>query len=188
MNSITAGPRIKFQEWMKRRTRDQLCAISRLHFVFDSFFYNAPDELFDTVTDFGYTRANNLAMNSLFLQRLAFPELTGLKHILVEMRSYAVILDELIGQIEFLQEAKMQTKRLNPQADVTVELNCLGDNLRQADIPASLTTGLRIVPFDKLWEGEGRSIFDILTRMGLNQALYTDQEGRRKLYATTGRN
>ena len=179
LNSITAGPRSEFQDWLRQRTREQLHALSRIHFVFDSFFYDASEELYEAAPDFGYVLANNLAMNSLLSQQLSFRKLFGLKHILVELRSHAVSLYDLIEQIEILQEAGVAIKQLNPQTNVTVELNCLGDNLRQADIPASSTTGLRILRFDRLCEGEGHSIQDILGRRGFSQSVIHDFRGAR---------
>lgn len=180
LNSITAGPLVKFEEWQVQRTQEQLRAISRLHFVFDSFFFGTSADLLDTLPDFGYSPLNSLAMNSLLTQQLAFPELTGLKHVRLELRSHAREFIELVEQIEFLQEAKVQIERLNPRAGGIVELNCQGDRLVRADIPASSTTGLRIVRFDKLWEGAGRSAHDIVSRKGLAQSTFVVHAETRK--------
>ncbi|KAH6638029.1 hypothetical protein C7974DRAFT_374634 [Boeremia exigua] len=176
MNSITAGPRTGFEEWKKRRTPEQLNAICRLHIVVASSPYHTPAELPPDATDFGYTIANNLAMNNLIQTQMAFPEMSRLKHILVELRSHAVDAMELMQQIEFLQEAKTQVRRMNPRADVAVDLICLGDKLRKAVTPDSSTTGLRIMRFDKLCEGTGRSLDDILKRCQPIQSIYSHQE------------
>lgn len=174
MNSITAGPRTGFKEWMGHRTRDQLRALSRLHFVFDTLIeYHTPTELPHTTIDFGYSVTNNLAMESLLQQQLAFPELTGLKHVLIEIQSHAEDAFDLMEQIEFLEESRVQIKKLNPHAEVAIDLICLGCDLRSDDIPASSTTGLRIVRFDRVVEG-GKSIHDILQQKGLRPAMYNE--------------
>ncbi|KAJ4990190.1 hypothetical protein SVAN01_04281 [Stagonosporopsis vannaccii] len=163
MNSITAGPRTGFKEWMGRRTRNQLRAMSCLHFVFNDFYDHRQESPPQTASSFGYSDANNFAMESLLSQQLAFPEMTGLNHILIELRSRAEAGYDIAEQLEFLQEAKLQIERLNPQVNVSVDLVCQGCTLFTYNIPASPATGLRIVRFDKLVEG-GRSKHDFLER------------------------
>lgn len=163
MNAITAGPRTGCKEWMGRRTSNQLRAMSRLHFVFDDFADHEVQGFTPTATDYGYNAANNFAVDSLLHQQLAFPELTGLKHILIELRSHAPGYYELVEQLEILQEAKLQIKRLNPQANVSVDLICLSPYLTSAEIPVSPSNELRIVRFNRLVTG-GRPIHDILER------------------------
>lgn len=109
-------------------------------------------------------------MHDVLQQQLVFPELPGLKHILIELRSHSVDVVELIQQVELLQEAKAQMRRLNPKAEVIVELVCLGCALHLANIPASATIGIRIVRFERLVEG-GQSIHDLLARQGLAQSI-----------------
>jgi len=138
---------------MGRRLGNQLRAVSRLHFVFDDFDGYRPQGSPQTVPDFGYSAANNFAVDSLLHQQLSFPELTGLKHILLEFRSRAEKNYELAEQIEFLLEAKLETERLNPQAGVSVDLMCLGAELNLANIPASPISGFRMMRFDKPVEG-----------------------------------
>ena len=48
LNSITVGPRTKFKGWMGRRTREQLHAITRFHFVFNDLFFDAPNKIIET--------------------------------------------------------------------------------------------------------------------------------------------
>ena len=120
-------------------------------------------------------------MVTLLNQQLTSPELSSLKHVLVELQSHAVDPQPLMEQIEFLQEAKIQIKRLSPRVDVTVELICVGDHHHQIDIPASSMTGFRIVRFDKSCEGEGHSTHDILRWKEMFQGSHADQQARKIL-------
>lgn len=172
ISSVTAGPRTQFPEWKARRTQDQLRAIKRLHFVFDSFFYRIPPEEAKEVTDYGFSVANNLAVDALVKQQLYFPELKGLQQVFLELRSATASALELVEQIRILDEAKLRVKDLNPQVEVTLELQCLGTNLHQFDIPSSSEAGFHIVRHDQICEGEHRSIHEILRRKGLTVSTY----------------
>ncbi|KAJ8118216.1 hypothetical protein OPT61_g762 [Boeremia exigua] len=180
MNSITAGPSTKFKEWMGRRTQDQLRAISRLHFVLDTYFFIEKKKLEGELTKLGYGRISTLVLDSLLHEQLAFPELSGLQHILLELRS-RVSVDELKQQIEILQEAKMQIKALNPQAEVTVHLDYLWHDLLSPVIwtsPDSWTAGVRITQCGQLIGGEERSTSDNLKQKGPPQPMFSDVETR----------
>lgn len=91
-------------------------------------------------------------------QQLCFRRLSRLRHIFVELRSYAEHLDTLADEVEMPPEACLAIKELKPQVDLTVDTVCLGAALRLADIPASPTTGPRMLRFDRSCEGERRSI------------------------------
>jgi len=124
-------------------------------------------------------------MGKLLYERPALPDLIGLRQIFVGMRSHAVDIVKLAEQIEILEQAKVEIKLLNPpsQCDCWVDLSRV--NLRQADIPASLTTQVHKVRFDKLCLGEGRSIQDILNREGLAQDFHAEQQERIVEWSTT---
>ena len=154
LSSVTAGPRTRFQEWKARRTPDQLRAIARIHFVFDAYFFANISTEEGSQEPFGeFTRANNYAMNSLSTQQLFFPELSGLQHILIELRSYTSVGFEVIEHIIMLQELKRVVTELNPHANVDIELHFLGENLRQDFYPSSSDTGIRMVRFGQTLEG-----------------------------------
>ncbi len=155
MNSITAGPRTKFRDWIGRRTQDQIRAITRLHFVFDSPYLQY-DTLQRTVTNFGYSRPNNVAVESLLHAQLAFPEMSGLRYILIELRSCSGSPFEVPEQIEILSEVKRQMKASNPQTEVTATLTCLSSSMRWIGISASPTDEDNLVRFSKLIEDEKR--------------------------------
>jgi hypothetical protein len=154
LSSVTAGPRTRFQEWKARRTPDQLRAIARIHFVFDAYFFD------HTSTEEGsqgpfckFTSATNYAMTSLSTQHLFFPELSGLQHILIELRSYTSDGLVVIEQITMLQSLKRVVKELNPHANVHIELHFLGEKLRHDYYPSSSDTGIRMVRFGQTLEG-----------------------------------
>lgn len=171
MNSMTAGPRTDYVKWLEQRTQEQLHAISRVHFVFDTFGISEIRD--DIMHEHHFTYYNVVVLNRLLIQKLEFPELPGLKHIRIELRSHANFIKELAEQIEILQEAKLQIERLNPGADVDVELECQGEWLARDDIPASSMTGVRIIRYDKVWEGRegrGRSVQDILKGKGITHS------------------
>ena len=171
MNSITAGPRTDYVKWLKQRTQEQLRAISMVHFVFDTFGIPTAEAAIANATDDGNFSSHSLiVMNRLLSQKLEFSKLPGLKHIRVELRSQSNSFFELEEQIELLQEAKCQIECLNPGADVDVEMECQGEWLSRDAIPASSTTGVRIMRFDKIWEGCGYSVQDIWRRKGLDYA------------------
>jgi hypothetical protein len=157
LNPITGGPRFNLQGWLQRRSKEQLHAISKLHFVFDLPGNEDPRATFE----------NALAKEKFLAEPLEFSGLTGLRHILVEMQSPAIGIVEIFEQIKMLEETKRDIERRHPQVNVTVELHCFGAFLRRALIPASSTTQVRIMRFYKLWEGEGLSVYDILKREGL---------------------
>lgn len=144
-----------------------------MHCVFDSFSISKSEALTNSTDEGDYNGDNMVVMNRLLSQKLKFPELPGLKNIRVELRSHMNKLWELVEQIEILQEAKSQIERLNPGADVDVEMECQGEWLMRDDIPASSTTGVRVIRFDKVWEGRGYSVQDIWTRRGVDAA-YTE--------------
>lgn len=168
MNSVTAGPRTDYVKWLEQRTQEQLHAISRVHFVLDTFGISGIRG--DITSDSVFVYYNLVVLNRLLAQKLEFPELPGLKHIRVELRSHANLFQELAEQIEILQEAKLQIERLNPGVDVDVELECQGEGLARDDIPASSMTGVRKIRYDKVWEGRegrGRSVQDIFKSKGI---------------------
>lgn len=123
---------------------------------------------FDVGLDFDYTDYNLVVLlDRLLTMKVESPELLNVKQIRVELRSHANTIVELAEQFEILEEAKPQIERLSPGADVDVEMGCQGERLVRDDIPASSTTAVRMIRFDKVWEGRGRSVFDILKRKGL---------------------
>jgi hypothetical protein len=181
MNSITAGPRNDYVKWLKQRTQEQLRAISKLHFVFDTFSIFESEAVANDTDDGDFSASNMVVMNRLLSQKLKFFELPGLKHIRVELRSQTKRFLELEEQIEILQEAKCQIECLNPGADVDVEMECQGEWLLRDDIPASSTTGVRIMRFGRIWEGCGYSVQDIWRRKGLDYTVNTaDAEVRKR--------
>jgi hypothetical protein len=97
----------------------------------------------------------NYALNSLFKQQLFFPEVSGLRHILIELRSYTPSITEVIQQIILLQELKRLVQELNPHANVDVELHLLGEKLYHHFYPSSSDAGFRIVRFGQPLEGRG---------------------------------
>ncbi|KAF3001495.1 hypothetical protein E8E13_008876 [Curvularia kusanoi] len=169
LSSITAGPRTQFQGWKAKRTPDQLRAISKLHFVFDSFFFRdeLPTVKMWRLASIGMTNANTIALERLFQQQLVFPEMTGLRYILFELRSHTSDLEELGQQIRILRQIKRMVENLNNSTrdltlstpiQVAVELHSLGENIPRSSIPSSSIAGVRMVRFDKILEGDDRGI------------------------------
>ena len=101
-------------------------------------------------------------MNSLSTQQLFFPELSGLQHIIIELRSYISSGFEVIEQITMLQELKRVVTELNPHANVDIELHFLGEKLSQDFYPSSSDTGIRMVRFGQTLEG--RTVREMLVR------------------------
>jgi hypothetical protein len=195
MNSITAGPRTDYVKWLEQRTQEQLRAISRVHFVFDTFGISKAHAEFMRNRyigflglDFDYTDYNVVVLRRLLTWKLEFPELPGLKNVRVELRSHANTIVELAEQIEILQDAKSQIELLNPGADVDIEMECQGERLLRDDVPASSTTGVRIIRFDKVWEGRGRSVSDILRGKGFarSHAVERHRSFLRKMWHSRG--
>lgn len=95
---------------------------------------------------------------------------------------------ELAEQIEILQEAKSQIELLNPGADVDIEMECQGERLLRDDVPASSTTGVRIIRCDKVWEGRGRSVSDIFRGKGFarSHAVERHRSFLRKMWHSRG--
>jgi hypothetical protein len=155
LSSVTAGPRTRFQEWKARRTPDQLRAISRIHFVFDTYFFTETSTEEGTQGPFPeFTDATNYAINSFSTQQLFFPELSGLKHILLELRSYTSNAWEVVQQIAMLRVLKRLVKELNPHANVDVELQLLGERFGSDlyHLSSDADAGFRIVRFGQTLE------------------------------------
>lgn len=144
LGSITAGPRTKFQEWKVKRSEDQLRAITRLHFVFDSFFFDTRGMEAD---QYGNSPASSLAVERVMRQQLAFPELSGLRHILVELRSGSNRHSSLREEVKIIRTTTFCIKQLNPQVNVDAELHLYGDDIPRARLPFSQAVKFRVVRF-----------------------------------------
>ena len=172
LSSVTAGPRTRFQEWKARRTPDQLRAIAKIHFVFDAYFFlNVSTEEGSQGPFCKFTSATRYAMNRLSTQQLFFPELGGLQHILIELRSYTSDGYVVIEQITMLQDLKRVVKELNPHANVDIELHFVGDSLSHDFYPSSSDTGIRVVRFGQTLEG--RTVREMVQRIVSAELLFT---------------